>query len=51
MENVPAVPEGDAETIVVRGTGIGLVFDARLIERVAADGAGVGTDVPGPHGD
>jgi len=30
--------------------GVGLVLDAWLVQVVAADGAGVGTDGPRPHG-
>lgn len=49
MKNMAAVTKRDGKAIVVRGAGIGLVFDGGFIERIAADGAGVGADIPGPH--
>lgn len=45
-----AAAEGDGEAVGVVGGGGGLVFNGGLIEGVAADGAGVGANVPGPHG-
>jgi len=32
-------------------SGVGLIFYAGFIQVVSADGAGVGADGPGPHGD
>ena len=51
MEDVAAIAEGNGQTIVVGRGRVGLILDGGLVEGVAADGAGVGTNVPGPHGD
>lgn len=45
-----AISEGDREAVVVGRGRVGLVLDRGLVERVAADGAGVGANIPGPHG-
>lgn len=39
VEDVSAVPERDAEAVVVGGARVGLVLDRRLVEGVAANGA------------
>ena len=49
MEDVSAGSEGDRESVFVVRGGRGLVLDGGLVEGVAADGAAVGTYVPGPH--
>ena len=46
-----AVAEGNRQTVVVGRGRVGLVLDGGLVEGVAADGAGIGANVPGPHGD
>ena len=46
-----AAAEGYGETVGVVGGRGGLVLDGGLVEGVAADGAGIGANVPGPHGD
>ena len=51
MEDVAAAAEGDREAVLVVRRGVRLIFYGRLVERVPADGAGVGADVPGPHAD
>ena len=51
MEDVAAIAEGNGQTIVVGRGRVGLVLDGGLVEGVAADGAGIGANVPGPHGD
>ena len=51
MEDVAAIAEGNGQTIVIGRGWVGLILDGGLVEGVAADGAGVGTNVPGPHGD
>ena len=51
MEDVAAIAEGNGQTIVIGRGWVGLILDGGLVEGVAADGAGVGANVPGPHGD
>lgn len=49
VEDVPAVPPRDAETVFARGGRVGLVLDARLVQAVAANGAGIRANRPRPH--
>ena len=51
MKHMPTIPKRNAQPIVIRGTRIRLIFDGRFVERITTDGAGVGANVPGPHGD
>ena len=52
VEDVAAVAPRDRLARVVRvARRVGLVLDGRLVQVVAADGARVGADGPGPHGD
>eukprot|EP00566_Odontella_aurita_P026474 CAMPEP_0113541508 /NCGR_PEP_ID=MMETSP0015_2-20120614/9075_1 /TAXON_ID=2838 /ORGANISM="Odontella" /LENGTH=176 /DNA_ID=CAMNT_0000441431 /DNA_START=378 /DNA_END=910 /DNA_ORIENTATION=- /assembly_acc=CAM_ASM_000160 len=37
VEDVPAVPERDAQPVVVRRAGVGLILDARLVQGIPAD--------------
>lgn len=39
MKDVAAIAKGDRQAVLVGGRRIGLVFDARLVERIAANGA------------
>ena len=51
MKHMRTIPKGNAQSIIVRGAGIGLVFDGWFVEGIATDGAGFGAGIPGPHGD
>jgi hypothetical protein len=39
MKHVSTVPKGNAQTIVVRGRRIGLVFNRRFVEGISTNGA------------
>ena len=39
MKDVAAIAKGDRQAVLVGGRRIGLVFNARFIERIAANGA------------
>ena len=43
-----AAAERDREAVLVVGRRVRLVLDGRLVQRVTADGAGVGADIPAP---
>ena len=51
MEDVPAGAKGDGQAILRVRRRVGLVFNRRLVERIAANGTGVSANVPGPHSD
>lgn len=50
VKDVAAVSKGYRQTVVVGRRRIGLVLDRGLVQRVSADRACVGTNVPRPHG-
>ena len=47
-ENPVGLAEGDGETVLVVGRGVGLVLDGGLVQRIAANGARVRANVPRP---
>jgi len=51
MKHVPAIPKCNTQSIIIRGRRIRLIFDAGFVEGITTYGAGVGANVPGPHGD
>ena len=51
MEDVPTGSEGDGQAILRISRRVGLIFDRRLVERIAANSTCVGANVPGPHSD
>ena len=51
MEYMTTIPESNAQSIVIGWTGIGLIFNGRLIDGIATDGTMLGTGIPAPHGD
>lgn len=46
VKHVATAPERDGQAVLVVWRRVRLVLDAGLVETVAADGAGVGADVP-----
>ena len=44
VEDVSTVPPRDAQTVLARRRGVGLVLDAGLVQAVAADGTRVRAD-------
>lgn len=51
MEYMATIPKSDTQPIIIRQTRIRLIFNGGLVERIAANGAGISANVPGPHGD
>jgi len=51
MKDVTTISKGNAEAVVVGRRRIGLIFNTRFIERIAANGARIGTNIPTPQGD
>lgn len=49
MKDMSTISKGNRKTIVVRGTGVGLIFNGGFVERVAANGASIGANIPAPH--